>query len=137
MTLIPSESSSLAVSAVCSAEVAATENPNPKADNPKNPALERCIKAWNRTYDLASINPKHESLDHFEENDVDELFARQQGANAFRSALPIIAGYENIRDFIACVTYGMLMDILPREECRELFEAAKIAMALLRAQARS
>jgi hypothetical protein len=48
-----------------------------------------------------------------------------------------LAGYENIRDFIACTTYAMLKRILDKGECQQLFGAAKIAMALLRAQARS
>jgi hypothetical protein len=130
--MLPIESSSLS----SSAETATTEDFQPLSDNPSNPALERCIKAWNRNHDLASINPKHESLSQFDEEDEDEIFARVQGAHAFREALPTLAGFENIRDFIACVTYGLLRDILPQEESRELLGAAKIAMALLRAQAR-
>jgi hypothetical protein len=133
MTLPSIESSSLAGST----ETATAENLQPQPVNPRNPALERCIKAWNRTYNLASINPKDESLNYLDEGDQDEVFAREQGANGFREALPMLTGYENIRDFIACVTYGMLTMILSQDESRELFGAAKIAMALLRAQARS
>jgi hypothetical protein len=108
------------------------QNLQPESENLNNQALDRCIKAWSRTFDLASINPKDETLDVLDENDT--LFAREQGALAFRSAMPLLVGYDNIRDFIACTTYAMLMEIFSRDDSRELLGAAKVAMALLRAQ---
>lgn len=107
----------------------------PESENLDNQALDRCIKAWHRTFDLASINPKDETLDVL--NEKDTLFAREQGALAFRDAMPLLVGYDNIRDFIACTTYAMLTNIFERDECRELLGAAKIAMALLRTNPRS
>jgi hypothetical protein len=86
MTLLSIESSPLAASA----ETAAAENRPPEPGDTKNAALERCVKAWNRTHDLASINPKHESLDRPDEINEDEIFAREQGARAFRDALPVM-----------------------------------------------
>jgi mannose/fructose-specific phosphotransferase system component IIA len=120
-----------------SAATAATEDLQSESDNPLNAVLERCMKAWNRNYELASISPKHEGLNNCDETNEDEIFARLQGAKAFRAALPMLVGYENIRDFIACVTYAMLIEILSTDECHELFEAAKIAMALLKTQPKS
>lgn len=107
----------------------------PESENIESEALDRCIKAWHRTFDLASINPKDETLDVLDEKDT--LFAREQGALAFRDAMPLLVGYENIRDFIACTTYAMLMQIFSREDSRDLLGAAKVAMALLRTNARS
>ncbi len=108
----------------------------PKSGNQDNEALERCVNAWHRNFDLASINPTDDNLHSLEDND-DNVFACEQGANAFRNAMPILVGYENIRDFIACTTYAMLVKILEQDECRGLLCAAKIAMALLKAQPKS
>jgi len=50
--------------------------------------------------------------------------------------MPPLVGDHNIGDFIACITYGMLRGIFDREESRDLLHAAKVALALLRVQAR-
>src|SRR5215469_5270526 len=50
--------------------------------------------------------------------------ARWKAANAFRLALPPLIGGGNVRDFIACITHGMLLGILkPRESTRLLYAA--------------
>ena len=97
-------------------------------------AIDRCINAWHRTFDLASINPEDEELPLVDEDDD---FASEQAAMSFREAMPPLAGYENIRDFIACITYAMLNRIFDGDECQQLLGAAKIAMALLRSQPKS
>jgi hypothetical protein len=97
-------------------------------------AIDRCINAWHRTFDLASINPEDEELPLVDEDDD---FASEQAAMSFREAMPPLAGYENIRDFIACITYAMLNHIFDGDECQQLLGAAKIAMALLRSQPKS
>ncbi|MGB8029766.1 MAG: hypothetical protein WCF30_08870 [Terracidiphilus sp.] len=102
---------------------------------PKNDSVERCLQAWNRTYNLASIDPNDTRLTPT--SDREDRFAREQGSIAFRDAMPPLAGEENIRDFIACTTYAMLRGIFDREESRDLLHAAKVALVLLRVQARS
>ena len=102
---------------------------------PKNEAVERCLQAWNRTYNLASIDPSDTRLTPT--SDREDSFAREQGSIAFRDAMPPLAGEDNIGDFIACTTYAMLRGVFDREECRDLLHAAKIALALLRLQART
>jgi hypothetical protein len=133
-----------------SAATAEHENPKPGPQNPQtdsqslqpesknlnNQALDRCIKAWHRNFNLASINPRDESP-NFLDVDAATVFAGEQGALAFREAMPLLISYENIRDFIACTTYAMLAQIFSREDSRELLGAAKIAMALLRTNPRS
>ncbi len=121
-------------SSTTSAELAAAENLQSQTEHFDNEAVERCVGAWHRDYELASINPKHEDLDNLDQDDDDEEFARQHGANAYRNAMPLPLSYEDIRDFIACTTYGMLQRIFEIDEGRELLAAAKTAMALLKAQ---
>jgi hypothetical protein len=116
------------------ASTAEPENLKSESENRNNESLDRCIKAWNRTYELACIDPKNDSLTPSDEDD--NIFAREQGSLAFRDAMPPLAGYDNIRDFIACTTYAMLYRIFHKDECQQLLAAAKIAMALLRTQAK-
>ena len=122
-------------SSASSSAADASETPKAASENRNNKALERCVKAWQRTFDLASIDPDDDSL--APPDDDSTYFASKQASLSFRDAMPPLAGYENIRDFIACTTYAMLKRILDKGECQQLFGAAKIAMALLRAQARS
>ena len=50
--------------------------------------------------------------------------------------MPPLAGYENIRDFIACVTYAEVAElILPLNAARYL-EGAKVALGALRHEAK-
>lgn len=116
-----------------SSNKAESESPYPENDHLDNEALERCVNAWRRNFELASINPRDENL-HRTGGAEENLFAIEQGAEAYRNAMPLLAGYENIRDFIACVAYGMLKNIFCPEESRDLLAAAKIAMALLKKQ---
>jgi hypothetical protein len=113
-----------------------TANPSTTTDavaafeNRPNQALARCIEAWQRTYDLAYDEPEDESL--APDDDDDTNFAYRQAAIAFREAMPPLAGYENIRDFIACIAYAILKRIFSKEECEHLNNVAKLALALLR-----
>jgi hypothetical protein len=53
--------------------------------------------------------------------------AKVAGKIAFCAALPKLAGASNIRDFIACVTHGMAMSIIPSNEGTRLLYAAQVA----------
>jgi|SRR5579859_3715394 len=57
--------------------------------------------------------------------------AMRIGKIAYCSALPKLSGVTNIRDFIACVTYAMALEIIPGSEGTRLLYAAQVAhMAL-------
>lgn len=120
-------------SSIGPAETAIAENLHLENDHINNEALERCVNAWHRCFELASINPNDENLHCVEDTD-ENLFAFEQAANAYRDAMPLLAGYENIRDFIACTPYGILKRIFEMDEGREFLGAAKTAMALLKTQ---
>jgi len=51
--------------------------------------------------------------------------------------LPPLDSYENIRDFIACVTRGLVLDSFNFRDGKELLYAAQIAVSALRAQPRA
>ncbi len=55
--------------------------------------------------------------------------ARDAGVNAFHAALPIISTRESIRDFIACITHGMVFHVFWNDEGPKLIAATKAALA--------
>ncbi len=59
------------------------------------------------------------------------------GTDAYRALLPPLDSYENIRDFIACVTRGLVLDSFNFRDGKELLYAAQIAVSALRAQPRA
>jgi hypothetical protein len=46
---------------------------------------------------------------------------------AYCTAMPPLTGASNIRDFIACVTYAMMIDIIPGNQGTRLLYAARVA----------
>jgi hypothetical protein len=87
-----------------------------------NPAVETCCKAYARAFKAAR-----------KESDS-RLHALDEGEKAFCNAMPPLSGYENIRDFIACVAQGMLIKAIPGSDGARLLYAAQVAHSTLRGQ---
>jgi hypothetical protein len=85
-----------------------------------NPSVSRCIRAWSRAY--------HKKLNEDESDDE----AEEAGKRCYLRAMPPLAGYENVRDFIACVTYALLVEIIRPFEAEHYFAAANVALGALR-----
>jgi len=85
-----------------------------------NPAVQRCYLARKR------------SLEASQKKGLGDYVAKVNANVAFRNAMPDLSGYENIRDFIACVTYGMLFDIIDSVEGPKFLYAAQVAIGALR-----
>ena len=100
---------------------ASTEN-DTSAPVPENPAVVRCMSAWERVY-------REES-----ENGQERFHACQKADKAYRNAMPPLAGYENICDFIACTAYAMLKCIILGEQSAKLLYAAQVALSAVRCQ---
>ena len=82
----------------------------------ENPAIARCQMAWKLVYRRVR-KLKNSSL-----------VAQEQAGEAFRKALPPLSGLENIRNFIACVTFAMASGIFKEETCTKLLYAAQLAL---------
>jgi hypothetical protein len=48
--------------------------------------------------------------------------------------MPPLSGYENIRDFIACVAHAMLIGAIQSEQGSKLLYAAQVALCTVRNQ---
>jgi hypothetical protein len=89
---------------------------------PQNAAVLRCCEATKRS--------RRESLS--KHRDIVETVL--QADEAYRKAMPELVGYENIRDFIACVGHGMVMGTMTAFQADKLLCAARLALSALRAQ---
>jgi hypothetical protein len=60
-----------------------------------------------------------------------EPLIRLAGKLAYCTAMPKLSGAANIRDFIACVTYAMLLDVISGSDGTRLLYAAQVAHTTL------
>lgn len=88
-------------------------------------ALKRCCDAWRRAYKAYIDN----SDGHNE--DLDRIYAAQDAGTAYCNAMPLLSGYENIRDFIACTAHGILIGAVPDKKSGQLLYAAQVALSTL------
>jgi hypothetical protein len=85
-------------------------------------AVARCQQAWDRAYHF-TMKLKRGGAN-----------SRLDAADAFRLAMPQLVSYDNICEFIACVGYAMVNDILMEETGTRFLNAAKLALDVLMLQ---
>ena len=90
--------------------------PTPRPSTPKA-ANRRCCAAWQRSFDayMASAKCIKES---------NKTFAAIQAGEAYRNAMPLLAGYEGVRDFVACMAHGILIGAIEEDISGRLLYAA-------------
>jgi hypothetical protein len=84
-------------------------------ESPANAVVTRCIEAYADAMKDAVEHRKH----HYD--------AAKEAGRAFRQRMPPLSGHENIRDFIACVAQGILMDVISGSDGARLLYAAQVA----------
>lgn len=84
-------------------------------------ALRRCYAAWQRAYDAELAAIKHP-------DQGDKTVAAIHAGEYYRNAMPLLAGFEGVRDFIACLAHGILIGAIPAEISGRLIYAAQIAL---------
>ncbi|HEY6491070.1 MAG: hypothetical protein WCC26_01210 [Terracidiphilus sp.] len=95
---------------------------DPQATTETNPAIVRCCDALARAYQDVFACPEPNETDKDR-----ETRARDAAIEGFRKAMPPLCGPDNIRNFIACVAYGMLFEVFADAESRHLLYAAQVA----------
>lgn len=95
---------------------ASSPSPENREQGPsRNPAVVRCIVAYNNALHAA------------EESKQGAWECRSAAKFAYRAAFPILIGRKNIRDFIACAGYAMLTEVISESEGARLLYAARVA----------
>ncbi|MGO9336559.1 MAG: hypothetical protein ACLPY1_03525 [Terracidiphilus sp.] len=93
----------------------------PSTNSPaRNSAVQRCCAARDR------------SLEDSRAGNVGKSEARERSQQAYRDALPDLAGYENIRDFVACISHGLLTGDISAINSPTYLYAAQVAISALR-----
>ena len=88
----------------------------------ENPAIARCLRARSRAYKEAR------------EKNKSDYEASVEADRAYCVVMPRLSGYDNIRDFIACVTHGMLIHVIDWNHSTKLLYAAQVALCTVRSQ---
>jgi len=107
--------------------VAATSTPPETSATPSQPApapaaephpsatVQRCCAVYHQALAQGANDPK----------------TREKAKEAYRNSMPFLSTHADIRDFIACVAHGMLLNIFWIDEGPRLIAAAKAALAAL------
>jgi hypothetical protein len=95
-------------------------DPNPKRSQA---AIKRCCAAWQRAFDAY--------LETTDGDSTARVVAACEAGPAYCKAMPPLAGYESIRDFIACTAHGILIEAIPQKRANQLLYAAQVALATL------
>jgi len=86
----------------------------------RTPAVQRCCEARDR------------SIRQSREKGADSYNTRSHAAEAYCAAMPDLSGFENIRDFVACTSYGMVNGLIDAIEGAKFLYAAQVATGILR-----
>jgi hypothetical protein len=86
----------------------------------RNPAVLRCCEARDR------------SLQDSQDRNLDKYETSKRAEKAYRNALPDLSGYENIRDFIARVSHGMITEDIHAITGPQYLYGAQVAISALR-----
>ncbi len=85
-----------------------------------NRAAAQCVQVYQQTYEDARLEG------------ANTIQAQDTAARKYRAAMPAPSGREGIRDFIACIAYGVLIGAVSTRESTALLYAAQIAQGALR-----
>jgi hypothetical protein len=99
--------------------------PDPSCSASANHAVARCTQAHADAMQSAIDRHKH------------PYDAAKEAKNAYRQAMPPLSGHENIRDFIACVAQGILIEAISGSDGARLLYAAQVAHTALNIPAQS
>jgi len=88
-------------------------------------ALRRCSAAWRRAFKASMDESSPEEC-------MADVVAAHEGHLAYCNAMPLFAGREGVRDFIACAAHGILIGAIPPQKSAPLLYAAQVAIAALR-----
>lgn len=83
-----------------------------------NPTVFRCCEAYRDAYQSA--------LDERVDEEEDPELAAEEAAIAYREALPPLDGIRNLRDFIACVTHGLMIGAIEGADYSRLLYAVQV-----------
>ena len=89
----------------------------------QNPAVARCCKAWNRSFN-ANLKAG-----------TDPVLVYVRANEAYRFAMPPLSNLQNLCDFVACVAHGLVLNTIPMPHAAAMMDAARVASHALKTAA--
>ena len=111
-----------AATAASAGTTAPARSRKPQNPDDENESIVRCMKAWNYAYKKAVADIDEDESDYP---------AQKAGNEAYLRAIPHLNGYENICDFIACISFASMTDIVSHRETELYLGNARVALAAL------
>jgi len=90
------------------------------SDDSGKKAIGICMEAWTSAHD-----------DLAEDEDSKEYECEKAGNQAYLKAAPSLSGYKNICDFIACINYASMTDVVTHNEAAHFLANARIALSTI------
>lgn len=82
-----------------------------------NPAIQHCMAEWTRVYRAGRAKGDH------------DYHARAAAFVAYRASMPPLTCAANIRNFVACVAHGILIEAIDSKQATKLLYAAQVALS--------
>ena len=109
-------------------------NSAPNPEKAAKAAIKRCCDAYNRAYkatmEKCRLNPGEDGLPPDQAEMIDSAYASHIGSIAYRDAMPFLTGIDGIRDFVACVAYGIVNETIQPKKFKPLLYAAQVALSV-------
>jgi len=83
-------------------------------------AISKCLRAYDRAYKKALT-----LLDE----DQSDFEACRAGNEAYLRATPPLCGYENICDYIACISYASMTEVIRHKDAEHYINIARAALS--------
>ena len=118
-------------------------------------AIRRCEAAWKRCFDvyMRAVEAGEEMVKSGKAPEIlkarkrarsifpgdfeakllaghEDIFAASEADKAYCRAMPVLAGYDGVRNFTACVAHGILIGTIKESDSTKLLYAAQIALAI-------
>jgi len=90
------------------------------SDDSGKEAIDICTSAWSCAHDELA-----------EDEDSTEYECEKAGNQAYLKAAPSLSGYKNIYDFIACINYASMTDVVTHNEAAHFLANARIALSTI------
>ena len=85
-------------------------------------AIRRCVAAWESLYAEYMSVP---------EKNILQSFAELEAGKAYCHAMPMLDGYNGVREFIACAAHGILIGAIPLEMRGHILYSARVALSIV------
>ena len=90
------------------------------SDDPGKDAIDICRRAWTSAHIKRAEDQKSSAWER-----------EKAGNKAYLKAVPALSGYKNICDFVACINYASMTDVITHSDAEHYLSNARIALSTI------